>query len=92
MVDAYKIADGYVEITSRVDEKAVKKDADKAGEQFEEKFSNTVSTRLKRGKHFKEVGAPADHEGRRSGSRFGSTFVKGLKATVKGLGKGAVGL
>jgi phage-related protein len=85
VAEDFKIGEGYVEISSKVDEKGIKKDADKAGETFEETFSETVDDRLKKsdGKALKETDKAGDKAGKKSGLSFSKRFTGSLLTNFK---------
>ncbi len=79
MAEAFKIGEGYVEIDTRVDDRQVARDADKAGETFESKFSTSLSRRGRRNRpgRFMPDDVP-DREGSRLGSRLGGSLIRGI--------------
>lgn len=88
MSEAFKIGEGYVEITSRVDHDKIAKDAEEAGqdagESFGDKFDKAANENAERSgrEHTEEFGKGTTKEskkaGRESGDNWAAEFEKAL--------------
>lgn len=98
MAEAFKIGEGYVEITSRVDKDKIAKDAeeagDEAGESFGDKFDRAANEKAEKAgeDHTKEFSKgttkEAKRSGRESGDNWASEFEKALVGPHKKKKKG----
>lgn len=90
MSEAFKIGEGYIEITSRVDRDQIAKDAEQAGqdagESFGDKFDRAANENAERSgeEHTKEFGKGTTKESKKAGKSSGDSWAAEFEKALVG--------
>jgi hypothetical protein len=90
VAEAFKIGEGYIEITSRVDRDQIAKDAEAAGqdagESFGDKFDRAANENAERAgeEHTKEFGKGTTRESKKAGKSSGDSWAEEFEKALVG--------